>query len=447
MLLCGTNWLRAADDVKQLHAQLSVAEDADDKPSIIELSRRLVAISPNDSTAWESLARTQLEIEDFDRLSETLDGWEKAVKKPAAAIEDFRGDLSAHQKDYKGAEQHYLAFIARKPPASDVADMYDKLSELCVEQGRWNENATYRNKAIAAKDSSARRVDYACALLRLHKWDAAYAEMAKANKLEPDGAEVKEWMPQFERLQDYLAQIKAIEARIATAPNEPALLLERARFFTLAQRPLLALDDCEKAAKLGPTSLRAHIQMAEVLFDLNRDDEAVKLQVSKNLSREQSGHVSDQSLGELDREDSLIAKNPNDAEALAARSKTLRQLNQFTLALNDARAAVELDDKSAAAHFEMAHDLDGLGQTAEAIGHAIKATDLGPTNAVMWYYRGVLEAQRANFPAAIESQTRSLAIHESSAALKAREEAERRIGKVSEADADLRRFKELEPSH
>jgi tetratricopeptide (TPR) repeat protein len=93
----------------------------------------------------------------------------------------------------------------------------------------------------------------------------------------------------------------------------------------------------------------------------------------------------------------------------------------------------------------MAHDLDGLGQSAEAINHAIKATELASDNPVMWYYRGLLEAQRANFSAAIESQTRSLAIRESSVAFKAREECERRIGKVQEADADLVRYKELEP--
>ena len=339
MLLCGTNWLRAAADVSQLRAQLSAAETADDKPSIIELSRRIVAIAPNDSDAWESLARTQLEIEDFDRFAETLDAWEKAVKKPAAAIEDFRGDLCAHQKDYKGAERHYLAFIARKPSASESRTCTTS-SRICASSRDVGaDNAAYRSKAIAAKDSAARRVDYACALLRLHKWDAAYAEMAKANKLEPDGAEVKEWMPQFERLQDYLSQIKTVEARIAKSPNEPSLLLERAHLFTLAQRPLLALDDCEKASKLQPASMRARIQTAEALLDLKRDDDAAKLQVSKNLAREQNGHVSDQSLGELAEEDSLIAKNPGDAEPLAARSKTLRQLNQYTLALADAGRA------------------------------------------------------------------------------------------------------------
>lgn len=447
VLLCGTNWLRAAgDDVSRLRAQLSAAETADDKPSIIELSRRIVATAPNDIEAWESLARTQEEIEDFGRLAETLDAWEKAMKKTPASLEDFRGDLCAHQKDYKNAERHYLAFIARKPSPEDAADIYDKLADVCVEQSRWADNASYRSRAIAAKDSTERRVNYAQALLRLHKWDAAYAEMAKANKVEPDNAAVKEWLPQFERLRDYLPQIKKIEAQIATSRNDWNLLLNRAHLFTLAQRPILALDDCEKASKLQPASMRARIQTAEALLDLKRDDDAAKLQVGRNLARDAGGHVSEQSLGELADEDALIAKKPRDPEPLASRSNTLRQLHQFTLALADARASLALNDKFANAHFEMAHDLDGLGQTAEALSHAMKATELAPTNAVMWYYRGILEAQRANFSAAIESQTRSIAIRESAVAFKAREESERRIGKVQEADADLRRYNELEPA-
>jgi len=326
-----------------------------------------------------------------------------------------------------------------------AAEMYDKLADLCVEQNLWNENATYRSKAIAAKDSASRRVDHACALLRLHKWDAAYAEIAKANKLAPDDTAVKEWLPQFERLQDFLDRVKALEIRITKTPNDFNLLLERARLFTLAQRPLLALDDCEKAAKLQPASMRARIQTAEALLDLNRDDDAAKLQVGKNLVRPQGGHLSDQALSELVTEDSRLSQYPTDAEALAARSKTLRQLKQYTLALADARASLANDAKFAKAHFELAHNFDALGQPAEAISHAIKATELAPDDALMWYYCGLLEAQRANFSDAIQSQTRSLEIRESAVAFKAREECERRIGKVQEADADLVRAKALEP--
>lgn len=64
-----------------------------------------------------------------------------------------------------------------------------------------------------------------------------------------------------------------------------------------------------------------------------------------------------------------------------------------------------------------------------------------------WFLRGVLERQRADFAAAIESQTRSLEINESVVALSEREQCERRMGKVAQADADLRRIRELAPEH
>ena len=47
-----------APDVRQLRDQLKKAQDAGDKPAIIELSRRIVAIAPNDSQTWDTLAQT-----------------------------------------------------------------------------------------------------------------------------------------------------------------------------------------------------------------------------------------------------------------------------------------------------------------------------------------------------------------------------------------------------
>jgi tetratricopeptide (TPR) repeat protein len=440
--------LRAASsDVSRLHAQLSKAEEARDKAAIIELSRRIVAIAPNDSDAWDTLARTQLDIEDLDRVAQTLDAWRKIRRPPAAAIEDFRGDLCLKRKDYQNAERHWLAFLATKPRAADAAAEYDKLADLCVAQARWADNAAYRTKAIAAEDSAARRVFRACAFMRLHKWDAAYADMAKANKIDASDSQVKEWLPQFERLQKFLPRIKALDARIAKSPNDIALLLDRARIFTLAGRPLLALDDAERALKLRPASMRARIQTAEALLDIDRAEDAAKLEVGKDLLRGDDKHVSEEVLRGLGALDSRLLTNPKDVDALAARSKILRGLLQFTLAIADARAALAVDDKSAAAHFEVAHNLDGLGQSKDALAHARTATELDPNDPVKWYYRGLLEAKRLDFPAAIESQTYSLGIRESLVALREREQCERRLGKVSQADVDLRRIRELAPQH
>jgi tetratricopeptide (TPR) repeat protein len=438
--------LRAASgDVSRLHTQLSKAEEAGDKAAIIELSRRIVAIAPNDSEAWETLLRTQFEAEDFDGAAKSLDAWQKNVKRPPAAIEDFRGDVFAQRKDYQNAERHWLAFLAKKPSAADAANTNDKLADLCADQARRTDNAAYRSKAIAAEDTPARRVFRACALLRLHEWDAAYADMAKANKMDSSDDQVKEWLPQFERLQNFLPGIKALDAQIAKSSNDAGLLLARARLFTLAGRPLLALDDCEHATKVEPASMRAHIQTGEALLDVKRDEDVAKLQVSRQLARTADQHVSQKALQELGDEDASIRQSPGKSEPLAARAKTLRELRQFALALADARAALAINDKSAAAHFEAAHDLNALDNSKEALIHAVKATELNPNDGAAWYYRGVLEAERADFPTAIESETRSLKLGETLEALRERENCERRIGQIDKADADLKRIRELEP--
>jgi tetratricopeptide (TPR) repeat protein len=428
-----------------LRTQLQAAEEAADKPAIIELSRRILAITPNDSNVWDTLAQTELETEDLDRLEQTLDAWQKAVRHPPAAIEDFRGDLSIRRKDYQNAERHWLAFLASKPLPADAAIVYDNLANLCAAQQRWEDHAGYRTKAIAAQDSVARRVARAIAFLRLYKWDAAYADMAKANKMDATNPEVKEWLPQFERLQASLPQIKALDTQIAQSPNDAGLLLERARIFTLAGRPLLALDDVQRALKLQPESMRARIQTAEALLDVDRVDDAAKLEVGRDLRRGEDKHVSEQALRELGALDTRLLGNPKDSEMLTARSKILRELRQFTLALADARAALAINDKSADAHFEAAQELNGLGLAKEALEQARIATELDPRDPAKWLFRGVLERQRANFAAAIESQTRSLAINESLLALNEREQCERRIGKIHEADADRRRIRELAP--
>jgi phage protein Gp37/Gp68 len=74
LILCATSSLRAASgDVSGLHRQLSNAEEAGDRAAIIEPSRRIVAMAPNDSGAWEMLLRTQFEAEDFDGAAKSLD--------------------------------------------------------------------------------------------------------------------------------------------------------------------------------------------------------------------------------------------------------------------------------------------------------------------------------------------------------------------------------------
>src|ERR1041385_9344252 len=114
--------------------------------------------------------------------------------------------------DYQCAEKLWFGFRSTNPPGADAATGYDNLAESSAAQSHWADHAAYRTKAIAAQDTAARRVLRAVALLRLHNWDAAYADMAKANKMDATDPQVKEWLPEFELLQKFLPQIKALRS-------------------------------------------------------------------------------------------------------------------------------------------------------------------------------------------------------------------------------------------
>ncbi len=410
---------------------------------MIELGRRVVALAPNEQNVWTEMARAEVEAKQWDRLDETLQAWSKTVARPAAELEALRGTLHQERKEFAEAEKHWLAFLAQKPPAAQRADVLDELAKLCAEQQRWPESADYAAKAVAAEETPSRRAASAMALLHLHRWTAANAEMKRANELQANHPTVKSLLPQFERLQTFLPRIEELGAEIKSK-RSAALLLKRARLFTEARWPALALDDAEQAMTLDPASLRARVQTGEAWLDVRKRQDAARLRMRLDLVRAPDGHVSVQALDQLTEADAMVALNPEQASAHATRANVLRQLHQYPLALDDARAALALDPQSADAQFEMARGLDGLQDQREVLPHLVRATELAPSNPVMWYYRGLEEAQRADFAAAIKSLTSSFNLRPSASALRQRALSLRRIGRNKEADGDDARAAELE---
>jgi len=434
----------AGTDVLGVHKQLAAAQEVTDKPAIIELSRRIVEADPQDSTMWETLARTQFEVAEYDRCTATLNAWANAVKPTPAVLDDLRGDVAEARKDHKAAERYWRSYIMAD---SQAIDGLEKLADLCAGEKRWRDAVEFRTRVLALAETAVGRIRRANLYLELHEWDKALDDSDKANALDPSDATVKERLPKFELLRKFIRRIKVLDAQIGKSQGAAVLWLDRARLFTLADQPDLALTDCRQAMNLGSGMMRARIQTAEALQDVGLGEEAASLNVSYDLARDENKHVNEGALRALGACDAQVLQNPGKADPLIIRAKALRRLNQYVLALADARAALALDSNSAGAHFEAAHALDGLGRSKEAMSQISIATELDPNDPVMWYYRGLLEAQRADFAAAIQSQTRSLAIRESSVALLEREKCERRTGRVAEADADATRRNQLPTPH
>jgi tetratricopeptide (TPR) repeat protein len=439
-LVCAAGLLYADESLPVLRRQLEAAEEAADNPAIIELSRRIVEADPKDSKTWETLARKQLELHDEDRCAATLDAWQARVHPKAKVIDDIRGDLANARKDYKMAEQYWRSYIIAVPEAADTLEKLAKLSETT---GRWQEAAEFRTRLLGQDKTAPGLIARANDYVELRAWDKAFADVEKANAIDASDTAVKDSLPRFELLKKFLPRIRSLDAQIAKTPDALALWLDRARLFTLSEHPALALEDCEHVMKLAPGRMRARIQNGEALLDLGRVDDSAKLGVSYDLQRDSSKHVSDEALRMLGTADEMLPKNPSQAQALVIRAKALRMLRQPTLALADARIALKVNPGSAAAHFEAACALDALERTHEALAHVEKATLLNPKDTLAWYYRGLLEAKRANFDSAIRFLSRSLTIRESSEALLERERCARRLGRTADADVDAQRRKQL----
>ena len=77
----------------------------------------------------------------------------------------------------------------------------------------------------------------------------------------------------------------------------------------------------------------------------------------------------------------------------------------------------------------------------------MKATGLDSNYATAWQYRGELEMQRENFPAAAESLSRALALNKTAEALAKREKCYRKLGWTSKAEEDAHALKEMAAEH
>jgi tetratricopeptide (TPR) repeat protein len=438
-ILLATPLAITATNLPQLRAQLERADAAADSDAVVELTRRILAADPHDTGAWTTLVETRIKIEDYDRALASLQAWERIAKPRPSAIDAYRGDIFLAQDRPADAERAWRASLGIDPHNYIVLS---KLADLLETESRWDEVLALRTRAAAAKPTAALVAARAGAQLNLHQWDAAISDIHKANKLDATDPTVQQWLPKIEllatRRKDILAYDLLLKLVGVSDPRNVHPLLDQAALFMEIGEPFLALANDKRALAIDLASLRARVQAGEAELALSKPLEAAKLDANGCLDKAV--------LRELDVCDAEVRKNPGKPAPLAARSKALRNIKQYVLALEDAQTALALDPNSPEGEFEMGHDLDALGRSAEALPHIIRATDLRPGDAVAWYYRGVVEANRADFTAAIASQTRSLAIHESEVALKARINAELRLCLSAQATADLQRLHQIDPS-
>jgi tetratricopeptide (TPR) repeat protein len=376
-----------------------------------------------------------LGAQDLRALPQTLDEWSRAVKKPSAKYDEYRGDLAlaeGREADALAAWRKAVAHGRGKPRVSI------KIARLEQANGHWAEAAADWTRGLQDKPGASALINRAICYRHLHNWEGARADLERAAQIAPDHPLVKQERALLDRLGKFLAPIRDLDHDLAALPNDAFFLADRALLFLRAGDPSLALDDAQQAARLAPSAVRPKLfrALAEGMLGRARDRSATPAELRfEALSSDVL-----QTIGRLDAE---IAAEPKSAELLSNRAWQLNEIGQAQLALTDAEAALENDPKSAGALAEASYALAKLKRAAEAYERIKQATTSDPNSSTAWQYRGELEMERSDYPAAIDSLTRALAINQTAAALARREECYRKLGLLAKAEDDHRTLEQL----
>jgi tetratricopeptide (TPR) repeat protein len=401
------------------------------------IARQLLQKRPRDERLWKQLVQAQLGLHDLDGARESLQHWRAAIPSPSIRAEEFHGDIVREEHDYPAALAAWDKVLQAQPNNRRVRE---KVASLHQTMGHWTDAEAAWDAAIKQKETVTARLNRAVCRRRLHHWDAAFDDFQHAQQLGADDPEVRRWSKVFDGLQQYKEQILELDAKIAVSPEEVGLLGDRALVFLRAEDPEMALEDAEKASRLGPWAVRPRLFQGIALVQLGRAKQLDAVGLRKPLSLQS---LAPEFLETVSRLDLAIAVERTNPEHFITRAWQLNEIGQPKLALQDAETAVGLDSKSAGAMTEMAYALTKLGRPDEAYDKVRQATQFDSSSAPGWQYRGELEMSRGDFLSAVDSLSHAAGIHQTVPVLQKRAECYERLGLNARAQEDRRSVQQL----
>jgi tetratricopeptide (TPR) repeat protein len=406
---------------------LDAARAAEDWSSVAEISRRELEKSPRDVSLWQARIGALLKMDGKERAASELHEWEKIAKPRPAAIDDLRGDLAMQNSDVEGAVKFWKASAKFDPKA--VATL-DKIAAKELFLNRWADAEKTLTQRLKVEPDASVYADRARVRLNLLRYKDAMADIREATRLDATNEKVKDLMPRLESFEkrQLPARIEQ-DKKVAAAPDDPFVLLDRALAASAADQDILALPDVKRAQELAPKSRRALLQLASVRERLSTSADLPRVMV-KSLP------VGAGLLREIGTLDTKLAAQPGDEATLTARATALNKARQWGLALDDAEAALKNNADDVAALVESGHALVHLEKYHDAARCLERATQLDPANPYAWLWRAELANERADHAAAADFASRSLSIRETPAGLRIRGEALRSLGRTAEADRD-----------
>ena len=296
----------------------------------IDAGKALVALKPDSADAYRRLGHARQASEDEAEGKAALADYDKALKLDPDMLKIYalRGEILSAQRDVKGVDRNYQAWLAKAPDSADA-------------------HAAYAN-----------------ALMRVGKTDKAKAEINRTLELKPSA---QAYLTRAAMAPDdqHDAALADIDEALALEPKSSFAYAARAQLRGQWKQPELAMADVEKALELWPENYAARL----VRYQLNQD----------------AGHY-DLAIKDLD---DLIARRPDQAMLLNGRCWTRALANKdLDLALADCEASLKIV-KDAATLDSRAFVKLRKGDLPGSIADYDAALKLGPDQSASLFGRGV----------------------------------------------------------
>ena len=423
-----------------LREQLALAGKDEDTYAQIELIRRILDQEPGDGGLREQLADLWLSVEDYDMAETTLREWKDAPEAVRASV------LAAvlFERDQKKDEAVALLeeCLAQDP---DDLEITRQLAGYLGDMGEAGKVIDLLSQTPEVRSDADLLVSRALARRTLQDFSGALKDFSAAEKLNSEDEAVVNSRASFDRLRDALTGIDAASAILAGRPDEPAARVSRAFWYlSTGFASGRALEDAEAALSLNPKSVAAQVLFAEAANQAGRLSarealEKLEVDVSKPVP-------SRKTLDDIYQLDVQLSKNPENLSAHLARSRQLREAQQYRLAMRDAKAALAVDSGSALARAQVISALVSLGRVDEA---GAELRDLEAAKAqpevLAWALNELAEgtARASQFDLALEYSNRAIKAKPEARYYRQRAAILQRLDRYADAQDDLSRAEQL----
>ena len=441
----GYMWYSSTQELSKLQKQIAVPltddASAQDQMARQEIAKQLLASRPTDLVALESLARTQLALDQDKEFAETMKLWTALVPNRSVGWYDITGDAARKRKDVRPALENYERAYAIAGNTPKGQELLEEIERLHISSGEYRSAADAVTRMLAAEDTTALRLRRARLYLLANSWREAFADMETVRKRDPHSAALRPLLPYMAQVPGgsgfgpLVPQLEAADRSVLQHPNDPGTHAQRAALLLLCGQMPAAFASAGRALELNPPraaapgipaspadalpplvqglahhamlqhpELAAFAQPAGITsgpaFTPPSGPAPAKVLLAEKLP-------SAEALQKLAQMDADIRARPA-ADTLAKRASLLNDMEQHLLALSDTEAALALDKRYPAAQLEQVIALDQMDRAKEALPVIVGLTERSPKDSEVWEWRARTEKLLGRITVGLESVKKAM---------------------------------------